>query len=172
MARRIQQGRLCKHYFILFKSPTGTKRRTIRGFEVLYTCSSSHLYPAKGIQTGECVGGRRRAHTMQFRPEGWRRCQTKQTFLFLIYQRPSIIDREPITNRPGCLGQHSHREINLRSQMLQRLEYFHSSRLQHRDSTEDTSQTFICGTDSPVSIASSTIHRPRNSSTSHGTRFS
>lgn len=32
--------------------------------------------------------------------------------------------------------------------------------------------TFICGTDSPVSMASSTMQRPRSSSTSHGTRFS
>ena len=32
--------------------------------------------------------------------------------------------------------------------------------------------TFIWGTDSPVSMASSTMQRPRSSSTSHGTRFS
>lgn len=32
--------------------------------------------------------------------------------------------------------------------------------------------TFICGTDSPVSMASSTMQRPRSSRTSHGTRFS
>lgn len=32
--------------------------------------------------------------------------------------------------------------------------------------------TFIWGTDSPVSIASSTMQRPRSSRTSHGTRFS
>lgn len=137
MAHRIQQGRLCKRYFIIFKPPTDTKRRKIQGFEVLYTCSSSHLYPAKGIQTGECVGGRCHARTTEVRPNGWRHCQTKQTFLFLIYQRPSIT--ELITNTPGCLGQRSQKETNLHRQTLQWLEYLYFSRLQQRESTEETS---------------------------------